>query len=185
MLEFNEIEMLLLDKEIISSVLSYYLTEDEVYNKFNDFSKKLIEKCRQQTEKISTIALKKQVDDYIQNAFIEHKEPNENDVLEFFDNLKTNFNTNIKYRNIIEKIEDALKTKDYHSILKICNLKSQVLNELGNTLLDNNYKVKALRRIKLDDSLRENMRKKHFATLIDKVNNTEITENINSSKALY
>ncbi|MBJ8326382.1 DUF4435 domain-containing protein [Streptococcus pacificus] len=172
-LEFNEIEMLLLDEDVIFSVLSYFNEENEIATKFNNFSDKLINTCRQETKKMSKIALKKQVDDYIQNTFIQNKEPSKSDILEFFDSLKTNFNTDSKYQKIIDKIEKALETSNYHSILKICNLKGQVLNGLGDKLLENNYQLKALKRIELDNSLREKMREKYFATLIGKVNNIE------------
>ena len=84
-LPFNEIEMLLVDEEMVNSVLSD--DEEDKKQKINKLRDTVIGLCTTNKDKIIRIALKKKLDEFMVGNFIEKKEPTKEDVQEFLYSL--------------------------------------------------------------------------------------------------
>lgn len=81
--------------------------------------------------------------------------------------IPTKINVDQIYSEVSEKITHLLNQKDYEQLLQVCNLKGEILNGLGNTLLDNNYTERAIKRIQFDGSLRDTLKNKYFKNLVN------------------
>lgn len=141
-LPFNEIEMILLLEPIIDAVLKPFNESEKVTEKIEEFKKALQNKLSENKERILTSAIKKEIDQELENYRIQS--------FNTIENIKNEVDTLSNKITDIEKLEKkhtenlnkALAQKDYLKMLKLCNLKNEVLNGLGNKI-DNNYADKA------------------------------------------
>lgn len=166
---FNEIEMLLVDEAIVKSVLES--EEQDKEQKFNRLQKVIIDSCTINKDKIIRIALKKRLDEFMEGHLIETREPTEDDALAFLENLSEKFDITVTLGNITKIVEDSIASSDFSAILKICNLKNEIINHRGNTIIVPNFKDKALKRIALDNNLSKELRHKYFEELEAKLLN--------------
>lgn len=163
-LPFNEIEMLLVDEEIVNSVLSD--DEQDKEEKLNEFQKAIKSYCVKNKDKIISIALKKKLDEFMEGNLINNNEPTRDDAEIFLEGLSTEFDLTSKLGNITKIVEDSLDASDFSSILKICNLKKEIINQLGNTVVTRDFKNKALSTIATDSELQNILRTKYFSELV-------------------
>lgn len=163
-LPFNEIEMLLVDEEIVNSVLSD--DEQDKEEKLNEFQKAIKSYCVKNKDKIISIALKKKLDEFMEGNLINNNEPTRDDAEIFLEGLSTEFDLTAKLGNITKIVEDSLDASDFSSILKICNLKKEIINQLGNTVATRDFKNKALSKIATDSELQNILRTKYFSELV-------------------
>ena len=163
-LPFNEIEMLLVDEEIVNSVLSD--DEQDKEEKLNEFQKAIKSYCVKNKDKIISIALKKKLDEFMEGNLINNNEPTRDDAEIFLEGLSTEFDLTSKLENITKIVEDSLDASDFSSILKICNLKKEIINQLGNTVVTRDFKNKALSTIATDSELQNILRTKYFSELV-------------------
>ncbi|CAM4075387.1 AAA family ATPase [Streptococcus penaeicida] len=162
---FNEIEMLLLDENVIRDVISSFKTEEEIDASIQNFKNSLIAECKNNISKIISVALKKRVDDYVSQNLILTSTPTVNDISQYFSKLGEGFRVDEEISKIETKIDNAFKNNDFDKILNICNLKGQILNGLGNTLLESKYSEKAIARLYLNSELRETLIQKYFQNI--------------------
>lgn len=163
-LTFNEIEMLLVDESIVKSILSS--DEQDKEEKLNEFQKAIKSYCVKNKDKIISIALKKKLDEFMEGNLINNNEPTRDDAEIFLEGLSTEFDLTSKLGNITKIVEDSLDASDFSSILKICNLKKEIINQLGNTVVTHDFKNKALSKIATDSELQNILRTKYFSELV-------------------
>lgn len=163
-LPFNEVEMLLVDEAVVKSCLPFD-DDKEKQRKFENFQRSIIESCEEKKEKIISIALKKRLDEFLEGNCIQNNKPTKDDVEKFLKNLVNEFDTSSTVDYITSIVEDSLDSSDFSSILKICNLKQEIIEYRGNTEITPKFKEKALSRITLDSDLQKELRHKYFKEL--------------------
>jgi len=163
-LPFNEVEMILVDESVVKSVLPFDDNTGQ-QRKFNNFKDAIISSCREKKDKIISIALKKRLDEFMESHFIEKSEPNKYDAHVFLDSLSSKFDVDSTFNKINSIVEESLASSDFSRILKICNLKKEIIDYRGNTQIAPKFKEKALSRITLDSDLQKELRHKYFKEL--------------------
>ena len=163
-LPFNEVEMILVDEAVVKSCLPF---DDDTgqQRKFNNFKDAIISSCREKKDKIISIALKKRLDEFMESHFIEKSEPNKYDAHVFLDSLSSKFDVDSTFNKINSIVEESIASSDFSRILKICNLKKEIIDYRGNTQIAPKFKEKALSRITLDSDLQKELRHKYFKEL--------------------
>ena len=163
-LPFNEVEMMLVDEAVVKSCLQFD-DDKEKQRKFENLQQSIIESCKEKKDKIISLALKKRVDEFLEGNCIQNNKPSKEDVEEFFKSLVDEFDVSSTVDNITSIVEASIDTSDFSRILKICNLKKEIIDYRGNTDVVPNFKDKALRRIALDNNLSKELRHKYFEEL--------------------
>ena len=166
---FNEIEMLLVDEAIVKSVLES--EEQDKEQKFNRLQKVIIDSCTINKDKIIRIALKKRLDEFMEGHLIETREPTEDDALGFLENLSEKFDITVTLGNITKIVEDSIASSDFSTILKICNLKNEIIASKEIKEIASNFKEKALSSIAMNNDLQITLRHKYFEELEAKLLN--------------
>ena len=166
---FNEIEMLLVDEAIVKSVLES--EEQDKEQKFNRLQKVIIDSCTINKDKIIRIALKKRLDEFMEGHLIETREPTEDDALAFLENLSEKFDITVTLGNITKIVEDSIASSDFSTILKICNLKNEIIASKEIKEIASNFKEKALSSIAMNNDLQITLRHKYFEELEAKLLN--------------
>ncbi len=160
-LAFNEIEMLLLDENIINSVLKPFKKEEEINAIIDNFKNTFFDEARQNEERIILQSTKIQVDRIISTSLIQKYRTIEEIDLEV-KNSSSKINVNNIYNHEKVKLEKILKDKDYLGLLKMCNLKKQIVRGCASNIIMKNYEDRAVERIGIDTNLSELLRKLYF-----------------------
>ena len=160
---FNEIEMLLIDEEIVKFVLGD--DEQDKTQKCNKLKDAVISSCTTNKDKIIRIALKKKLDEFMEGHLIETREPTEDEARTFLENLSEKFDITVTLENITKIVEDSIASSDFSKILKICNLKNEIIDSKEIKEIVSNLKEKALSSIALDNDLQKKLRHKYFEEL--------------------
>ena len=169
-LPFNEVEMILVDEAVVKSCL-HFDDDKEKQQKIKNLQQSIIESCKAKKDKIISIALKKRLDEFMESHLIEKSEPNEHDAHVFLDGLSSKFDVDSTFNKINSIVEESLASSDFSRILKICNLKKEIIEYRGNTEITPNFKEKALSRIALDSELYILLRTKYFNEFVTLLNN--------------
>lgn len=162
-LPFNEIEMLLVDEEIVNSVLSD--DDEDKKQKINKLRDTIIGLCTTNKDKIIRIALKKKLDEFMEGHLIETREPTEDEARTFLENLSEKFDITVTLENITKIVEDSIASSDFSTILKICNLKNEIIGSKEIKEIVSNFKEKALSSIAMNNDLQITLRHKYFEEL--------------------
>lgn len=163
-LPFNEVEMILVDDAVVKSCL-HFDDDKEKQQKIKNLQQSIIDSCKENKDKIISIALKKRLDEFMEGNCIDNNKPTKEDVEEFLKNLVNKFDASSTVDNITFIVEESLNSSDFSRILKICNLKKEITEYRGNTEIVPNFKDKALKRIALDNDLQKELRHKYFEEL--------------------
>ena len=169
-LPFNEVEMILVDEEVVKSCL-HFDDDKEKQQKIRNLQQNIIRSCEEKKDKIISIALKKRLDEFMESHFIEKSEPNEHDAHVFLDSLASEFDVDSTFNKINSIVVESLASSDFSRILKICNLKKEIIDYRGNMEITPKFKEKALSRITLDSDLQKELRHKYFEELEAKLLN--------------
>ena len=162
-LPFNEIEMLLVDEEIVNSVLSD--DEEDKKQKINKLRDTVIGLCTTNKDKIIRIALKKKLDEFMEGHLIETREPTEDEARTFLENLSEKFDITVTLDNITKIVEDSIASSDFSTILKICNLKNEIIGSKEIKEIVSNLKENALSSIAMNNDLQITLRHEYFEEL--------------------
>jgi len=162
-LPFNEIEMFLIDEEIVNSVLSD--DEEDKKQKINKLRDTVIGLCITNKDKIIRIALKKKLDEFMEGHLIKNGKPAEDEAQTFLENLSKEFDVTSKLGNITKIVEDSIAYSDFSTILKICNLKNEIISSKEIKEIVSNFKEKALSSIAMNNDLQITLRHKYFEEL--------------------
>ena len=168
-LPFNEIEMLLVDEEMVTSVLSD--DEEDKKQKINKLRDTVIGLCTTNKDKIIRIALKKKLDEFMEGNLIETREPTEDEARTFLENLSEKFDITVTLENIAKMVEDSIASSEFSTILKICNLKNEIIGSKEIKEIVSNLKEKALSTIAMNNDLQITLRHKYFEELEAKLLN--------------
>ena len=160
---FNEIEMLLIDEEIVKFVLGD--DEQDKTQKCNKLKDAVISSCTTNKDKIIRIALKKKLDEFMEGHLIETREPTEDEARIFLENLSEKFDITVTLENITKIVEDSIASSDFSKILKICNLKNEIIGSKEIKEIVSNLKEKALSSIAMNNDLQITLRHKYFEEL--------------------
>ena len=160
---FNEIEMLLIDEEIVKFVLGD--DEQDKTQKCNKLKDAVISSCTTNKDKIIRIALKKKLDEFMEGHLIETREPTEDEARTFLENLSEKFDITVTLENITKIVEDSIASSDFSKILKICNLKNEIIGSKEIKEIVSNLKEKALSSIAMNNDLQITLRHKYFEEL--------------------
>ena len=160
---FNEIEMLLIDEEIVKFVLGD--DEQDKTQKCNKLKDAVISSCTTNKDKIIRIALKKKLDEFMEGNLIETREPTEDEARTFLENLSEKFDITVTLENITKIVEDSIASSDFSTILKICNLKNEIIGSKEIKEIVSNLKEKALSSIAMNNDLQITLRHKYFEEL--------------------
>lgn len=166
-LPFNEIEMLFLTDIVMDRVISNNFEENETREKIENFKNKFFTKIEFKKDKIITSAVKKEIDNRL-----EHYKIQDYSSLETIQTEITQLTT--KLGNISEiaepiegKLQEAIDNRNYDVLLTLCNLKKEVLKGLGDQCLDSEYARRALKQIKDNCELQNQIKELYFSQLID------------------
>ena len=162
-LPFNEIEMLLIDEEIVNSVLSD--DEEDKKQKINKLRDTVIGLCITNKDKIIRIALKKKLDEFMEGHLIKNSQPAEAEAQIFLENLSKEFDVTSKLGIITKIVEDSIASSDFSKSLKICNLKNEIIESKEIKEIVSNFKEKALSSIAMNNDLQKKLRHKYFEEL--------------------
>ncbi len=162
-LPFNEIEMFLIDEEIVNYVLSD--DEEDKKQKIKKLRDTVIGMCITNKDKIIRIALKKKLDEFMEGNLIKNNEPTEDEAQTFLDSLSKEFDLTLKLGNITKIVEDSIASSDFSKILKICNLKNEIIASKEIKEIVSNLKENALSSIAMNNDLQITLRHKYFEEL--------------------
>ena len=162
-LPFNEIEMLLIDEEIVKFVLGD--DEQDKTQKCNKLKDAVISSCTTNKDKIIRIALKKKLDEFMEGHLIETREPTEDEARTFLENLSEKFDITVTLDNITKIVEDSIASSDFSTILKICNLKNEIIGSKEIKEIVSNLKENALSSIAMNNDLQITLRHEYFEEL--------------------
>ncbi len=162
-LPFNEIEMFLIDEEIVNYVLSD--DEEDKKQKIKKLRDTVIGLCITNKDKIIRIALKKKLDEFMEGNLIETREPTEDEARTFLENLSEKFDITVTLENITKMVEDSIASSDFSTILKICNLKNEIIGSKEIKEIVSNLKEKALSSIAMNNDLQITLRHEYFEEL--------------------
>lgn len=143
--KFNELEMMLCDEEVIRSVFGKSYSVEEINRRIELFKNKFVESINNEKNKIILSFLKMKLDHKFKKFNLKAKDINDisAEIKNFIDSL--NYENDImKYNGIID---NYIIQKDYEGLLKICTLKGEIVDGLGNNILDNDFKNKAINNI--------------------------------------
>ncbi|WP_353991487.1 AAA family ATPase (plasmid) [Lacticaseibacillus paracasei] len=157
-LPYNEIEMLLLDEDIMKSVLEPFNT-DNSDAKVKAFEQKVFSLMEKEKDKVIFILSKNRTDRTLSKLFINSKE------IRTISELKgsiENISAKIDIRKIIDdvtnQVNQVLEGKKYSDLLSISPLKREIAVGLANEYIDKPYLNKAIARIKKSPELQKRIK---------------------------
>ena len=158
-LPFNEIEMFLIEDSImLATVRGAY--PEKADTRIKAFKDAFWECTKSNIEKMALEKTKKYVDDYLENEKVNS--------VETIDSLKSSFkdisalDLDSIYEKYISEIKEILDQGDYRELLKVCNLKNEIVPGLANKHLDADYIDKAIEHI---SEVKEELVKCYFQDL--------------------
>ena len=83
----------------------------------------------------------------------------------FLENLSEKFDITVTLGNITKIVEDSIASSDFSTILKICNLKNEIIASKEIKEIASNFKEKALSSIAMNNDLQITLRHKYFEEL--------------------
>ena len=107
----------------------------------------------------------------MEGNLIETREPTEDEARTFLENLSEKFDITVTLENITKIVEDSIASSDFSKILKICNLKNEIIGSKEIKEIVSNLKEKSLSSIALDNDLQKKLRHKYFEELEAKLLN--------------
>lgn len=158
-LPFNEIEMFLVSDEVLYHTMKtvYPLDFQDKIDKFKEEFFKTVEK---QKNRIALYNATLNVNEFIAKEKIQESDS----VSDIEENLKviSQYNVREVYDGKMTQISKIVEEKNYADLLIVCNLKKEITKGLANKYLDNNYEIKAVQQIQVNEELRSLIIEKYF-----------------------
>ncbi|WP_436855438.1 AAA family ATPase [Staphylococcus caeli] len=155
-LPYNEVEMLLLSKDVLDEM-------NETLRKIGrEIDIELLEKelfgiCETNKDKIALNIVKSSVDNILSTQKIQSMR-NIEEIQEDLWKIVDTINVEELYNHEIERLELLISNKDYDGLLKVCNLKNEVLKYIPNKLGQRDYDNSAIALIKNSESLQNKLK---------------------------
>lgn len=153
-LDVNEVEMLLLDKEIIQKVLKNIYTESkEIDDKLKVFEEKFFDLVKKKKDEIILNKIKLKVENHLETQKIEDYSSLDNIYKDLKELCSIKSELEETYNGLNKTINQILDEKNYDGLLRVCNLKGEVSKGLANNFIDSRYVEKAITSLKRDKNL--------------------------------
>ena len=177
-LDFNEIEMFLITKEILESVLEVNFSADECYERIQNFQGEVIKEIKTKKNLIINKSIKFLIDE---NRFtIDNKQLkllctdkkdsiyNEEAIKNYFSKLLEEINIDEKINELDNRIDKLVSEENYEEALKVSDLK-YLFTDKTKKVFDLDYESFCLTKIQLNKNLRKILRDKYFLELSNKL----------------
>lgn len=161
-LPFNEIEMFLLSEEIIDALIEPLEGELKASEIFDEFHKELKSTLDNKKDKMILSLTKEKVDMLIKRSLINNIQSKES-IKEEVENISGNIDVEDIYQSNSKNVNQIIEKGTYKDLIKVCNLKGEILNDLGNKYLFPKYKEYAIKKISIDNELQKKLVKRYFS----------------------
>lgn len=165
-LEFNEIEMFLLDKELIEYVLKGDYDSNFIDSAIQKFQDEVIKEIKDRKNHIINKGIKFFIDET--NFTVDIKTDDLNSINE---RIKEYFNKSIddsqiekKINELNSKIDDLIEKNNYEEALQVSDFKN-LFNHKTKEIFGMNYNVICINKIMMNRDLRIRLRDNHFSEL--------------------
>ncbi|MGX1435583.1 AAA family ATPase [Mammaliicoccus sciuri] len=160
-LPFNEIEMLLLSKEVLEELNKVISVLDKGID-IEQWKNRILQICDERKEKILLDIVKSRVENLLSSKKLQNcKEFNE--LYASFKMIFDSIDLDKIYNAEKLKLEVILKNKEYENLLKICNLKKEILMGVPSREGYKDYHKDAVALIQNNNVLKEILKKKYFS----------------------
>jgi len=156
-LPYNEIEMLLMNRKVIKSVLELENADSTVIsNLMNNYEERFFDKMKNSLDKVILNIIKNRLDIKIQKSFIDSSRiSNTVELNQELEKLFESFEIEKKSMELKKYILKLIDVKDYDQLLKLCPLKKEITDGLGNRHLCPRYGKFAKGRIRVKKDLQD------------------------------
>ena len=177
-LDFNEIEMFLITKEILESVLEVNFSADECYERIQNFQGEVIKEIKTKKNLIINKSIKFLIDEnrftidnkQLKSLYTDKKDSiyNEEAIKNYFSKLLEEINIDEKINELDNRIDKLVSEENYEEALKVSDLK-YLFTDKAKKVFDLDYESFCLTKIQLNKNLRKILRDKYFLELSNKL----------------
>ena len=177
-LDFNEIEMFLITKEILESVLEVNFSADECYERIQNFQGEVIKEIKTKKNLIINKSIKFLIDEnrftidnkQLKLLYTDKKDSiyNEEAIKNYFSKLLEEINIDEKINELDNRIDKLVSEENYEKALKVSDLK-YLFTDKTKKVFDLDYESFCLTKIQLNKNLRKILRDKYFLELSNKL----------------
>lgn len=177
-LDFNEIEMFLITKEILESVLEVNFSADECYERIQNFQGEVIKEIKTKKNLIINKSIKFLIDKnrftidnkQLKSLYTDKKDSiyNEEAIKNYFSKLLEEINIDEKINELDNRIDKLVSEENYEEALKVSDLK-YLFTDKTKKVFDLDYESFCLTKIQLNKNLRKILRDKYFLELSNKL----------------
>ena len=177
-LDFNEIEMFLITKEILESVLEVNFSADECYERIQNFQGEVIKEIKTKKNLIINKSIKFLIDEnrftidnkQLKLLYTDKKDSiyNEEAIKNYFSKLLEEINIDEKINELDNRIDKLVSEENYEEALKVSDLK-YLFTDKTKKVFDLDYESFCLTKIQLNKNLRKILRDKYFLELSNKL----------------
>lgn len=177
-LDFNEIEMFLITKEILESVLEVNFSADECYQRIQNFQGEVIKEIKTKKNLIINKSIKFLIDEnrftidnkQLKLLYTDKKDSiyNEEAIKNYFSKLLEEINIDEKINELDNRIDKLVSEESYEEALKVSDLK-YLFTDKTKKVFDLDYESFCLTKIQLNKNLRKILRDKYFLELSNKL----------------
>lgn len=165
-LEFNEIEMFLLNKELIESVLKGNYDSNTIDGLIQKFQEKVIEEIKKRKNQIINKGIKFFIDETNFTVDIKTEDLNSinEKIKEYFNKYIDDVQIENKINELNFKIEDLIDKNSYEEALQVSDFK-YLFNHKTKEMFGMDYNVISINKIMMDRELRMRLRDNYFSEL--------------------
>lgn len=157
----NEIEMLLIDQDVMRSVVGLTETDEIIDLKLQSFKDKMFELCSKESERIVYTITKNLIDSVLRSQFIDSSEVKTTaDIINKIDHISLAIQPESIITACQTHLTQVLDGHDFEGLRMLCTLKGQVVGGLANKWLQSGYSKLAIGRIAKDVDLQKHLREK-------------------------
>ena len=177
-LDFNEIEMFLITKEILESVLEVNFSADECYQRIQNFQGEVIKEIKTKKNLIINKSIKFLIDEnrftidnkQLKLLYTDKKDSiyNEEAIKNYFSKFLEEINIDEKINELDNRIDKLVSEESYEEALKVSDLK-YLFTDKTKKVFDLDYESFCLTKIQLNKNLRKILRDKYFLELSNKL----------------
>lgn len=161
-IEFNEIEMLLLNEEVMEAVLNANFYDNKKNKeKIVTFKNKFLEILKKRKRKILDEFRKNKIDSFLKSERVEDKTKLTNEIIGDITQKLCNLNVEQYIDNLGKEIDTICESENYREALKICPFKDMI-NEAEKIFNINSYTEVAITQINNNNELRDILLDNYF-----------------------
>lgn len=161
---FNEIEMLLISKEIVDILIEEL--PDEYKIKKEKFKDKFFTIMKNRKKEIINKKIKAKVDEFFETERAdEHMCDDTEKIIKNVSDRIRELNIEKQKEEFSKKIEKIISTKNYEEALEICHFKN-ILNIVGIEIHYNDYEIHVIGKLEHNEALRKKLLDKYFSGLL-------------------